>query len=392
MDLMQQFEYPLPHLKVNTDKLAVEVSGPYQGTLQISNEGGSTLEGALLSNSPFLWFPSQYFSGNKLTLEYEIQLDVYKPGDILYSSIVVMSNGGEKVIPVVVKIIPPAIVTKEEFVIADLKDFMAYAKRYANQARQLFTTQEFMMWLLSINYEYMDIYDDLARDPNKERALENFFILSKLKNKVTLFTDMNRMECIVNPHSTDPVEMKLEVKKMGWGYVEEEIKTQGAPWLSAPEVLKTADFDSNDTAQIPCVFYPERCLKVNTQGKITIGSLSVKVRMHKKQEIELALSKEFCAFQDTAELLVTNNTGTDASVEITPKDSYVRFEGKRYFVGEYLSIPFSVKVPTIQTVQMSIKKQPVLTTEISIAVSCAGQIVRKTLPITIGEFKGVSLP
>ncbi|MCL2699972.1 MAG: DUF5717 family protein, partial [Defluviitaleaceae bacterium] len=245
MDLIQQFEYPLPMLKILAEKIVIETSGNEKGALLVDNIGGGLLNGRVMSNSPALKFRETEFSGNQISLDYTCDTEGLKPGDVVHSEIVVMSNGGEKAIPLIIKVIPASIVTAEDIKLTSLKDFLAYAKKYPAQARRMFTSPDFAVWLTNMSYEYMDIFEHLVHDANKERALENFFILSKLKNRAVLSIDRKTFYIDVGPEQKDLITGEITVRKTGWGFVEADITADDEDWLAvSPDRLTTGRFSN----------------------------------------------------------------------------------------------------------------------------------------------------
>ncbi len=390
MDLIHQLEYPLPILKTDTDKLIVETTVlGYKGCINIKNAGGGILNGFILSKNPLIEFENEKFNENKVCVNFNINLDMYKNGDIIQTSIVIMSNGGEKIIPVIIKVVPHEIVTKEDIKIYTLKDFYSYSKKYPIQARRLFTSNEFMMWLINLQFELIEIYERLIKDSNKERALENFFILNKMKNKVTLSVEENKIEHEVFENHREIISGEIIVKKSGWGFVDEEISSKyNALWLKIHSSRVTSsDFRDTDKAVITYSIDPILIVKKKVFEKIIIGeNTAVDLRVRVAPVFTAVLKKEFLGFKDTGEIIITNNSKEEIMINVFSKENFVKFECSNHLVGSNARIPFNIKLSPFLMAQMAIKKQPTLSAEIYLKTTINKKKVEKILYITVGEY------
>jgi hypothetical protein len=384
MTKIERFEYPLPILKTSVEKLVVETSGAHQGQFVVSNGGGGLLSGVITANSRAVRFKPEEFAGNDSKIEYTLALDAYKSGDIIHTGAVIQTNGGEKVIPIHIKIIPQAIELPEGRV-ASLKDFYTCARKNPALAGELFASPEFMMWLTATGYEYMDIYDRLAKDLNRPRALENFFILSKLKKRVALAPEEPLAELTLAPLARGLEKGTLTVKKTGWGFVEEPIRVE-APWLVPDRrQLRGEDFDGENRARVGFTVDASQ-IRAGALCAVRVGEAAFRVEVRRKPYMKAYLSKEYMALEDEAALRVLNNTGEDLLVEVEPRDAFVKFTGRKYLVGKYAEIPFSVKMSAFQLAQLTLKRQPAIQTEITVLATLKAGAQRSALALTIGEF------
>lgn len=383
MNIREQFEYPLPVIKLGQDKLKIKTDRKYRGEIQIHNTGGGILEGRLLSNLKGLGFEPPEFSGNaKIT--YTLNLTGVKPGDKILSSILVLSNGGEVKLPVEIQIVRPPFMTPENIPITSLEDFLTYSKEHSTTAGLLLPSAEFKNWLMSASYPFMEAYELLTGDPNKERALDNFFIISGLKERTTIVALEDKADFDIRPYETEPIPAALPVRKNIWGHFEGELKVRhGSPWLTLMSSrLTSEDFNENHTALIRYHIEPALLEQPFNRDSIMIGELlEIPVTVKKRPGLAFALSKESYAFQDSGEILVKNLSGKDLILEITPQDDFVRFEGKRYFVSDVAAIPFQTKITGLQAAQLLLKKQPVIQTNIQIKTTVFDKIYKTTLTL-----------
>ncbi len=391
MEAAAQFEYPLPILAIDTDKIVIETSELYEGSLLVKNAGGGTLSGRITSNVSGLTFSPDTFDTNETRVYYNFTLDLYKTGDIIHSNAVIMSNGGEKYIPIYIKILFPTLVTKEDAVLTDLNDFYDYALKYPAAARQLFVSRDFMIWLVNINYEFPEIFEQLINDPNKERALDNFFILSKLKSRASLAFFDKRLEVRLKPGEKSMYYGSFQLTRLGHGYIEASLHLKNdAPWLRLGRTeISGGDFGTADTLSVSYSVDPLQLKSRFASETVCIageGGLELPVAVKTYSPISFRLSKETFIFQDVGEVLVYNNTGVDATVELSCKDSYVKFKARRFFVGAYGQIPFDIKITALQHAQFVLKKQPCVNTEIYIRAVYGSSVVTRTLRVTVCEF------
>lgn len=379
MDFIQQLEYPLPILKILAEKIIIETSGSENGALLVDNIGSGLLSGRVMSNSPAIRFHESEFSGNQVSLAYTCDTQGCKPGDVIQSEIIVMSNGGEKSIPLIIKVIPASILTTEDIKLTSQKDFLVYAKKYPIQARRLFVSPEFMIWLTDMGYEYMDIFEFLVKDSNKERALENFFILGKLKNRAILSIDRKTHYIAVSPEQKDVITGEITVYKTGWGYVEADVVADdGDDWLViSPERLTSGMFSHKDLALIQYSVNTAKLKNKMNQAVIKIsGGLKVILLVKKKPHICVSTDKNCYHSDDNGTLRVVNHCGEDIMIDISARDGFVKFEGRRYYMGSTANIPFTVKLNTLQLAQIALKRQPFFENEIYITTQVGSKVIR----------------
>jgi hypothetical protein len=369
MDIIELFESPLPELTTDIEKITVETSGNYEGSFIVKNTGGGELMGNILSNSGVIKFTPSYFNSKKTTVFYTLDISILKPGDVITTSVVIMSNGGEKIIPVTIKILPFCIETKENIKIATLKDFYRYAKKHPVSARQIFMTHDFSVWLTGISYPYMDSYEKLAVDPNKERALDNFFIISKLKKQAFAEPIAKDITVTVNPYKDKSVEGFLEFKRQSWGYTEEAVKlVNEKKWITlSKDKLTSADFDENNTAKIGYTIKPYYVTEKTDFEKITVGGNFIMFYVKKTPPLSGVLSDETFTSSKRGYVLVTNNTGRDLTIEVSVSDNSVKFESARFLISSFAKIPFDIKLPVAVSAQFLFKRRPSISAEIFIS-------------------------
>ena len=387
-DLLEQFEYPLPRLRLSADRIVMETAGGHTGSFWVENAGGSELAGTISSNSRSISFSPAAFRGNKVEIAYALHLDMYKPGDVITTSALIMSNGGEAVVPVEIRVVPPAVRTRDGHSISTLEDFLRYAQTHAVPSRQLFTQPDFMAWLMSIQYEHMEMYEHLTRDPNKERAVDHFLILNKLKAKSTVSVE--------TPDITVPVKTNADesgvivLRRADWGYLDAAFfLSEEIPWLRLGKTrLSAADFGEDGKAEVFFVVTAAQLRKRRQTVRVGVYAEGepvgeVFITAVRPRALAAAANREAYGYEDEGVLALTNNTGADLMVEIAPMDAFIRFEGKRYFIGEKAEIPFSVRLAGLQAVQASLTKRMSVASEVQVRARLGEEYLRERVMLHI---------
>lgn len=388
MGRLDQFELPPAKIKIDVDKIEIEASGGYEGSFFVRNAGGSTLEGKISSGSRSITFSPAEFSGNSVEISYTFVPDFYKQGDEIHTSALIMSNGGEAVIPISVKIVPPEIKAKDGQVVASLADFCGFARTSPVLARQMFTQWDFSLWLSSMGYKNMELYEHFTEDPNRERAVDNFLVLNGLKEKSRVSINSKQISLAVNYGSGEAITDALSFERSDWGYVDVQLRvSRGDSWLKlSKDRLTSADFNEDNYAELYFMVLPEflgkrfesAYIEVESESE-TIGGICIEVK--KKQGIDVALDRPSYGSDDEGFLDIINNTGKDLVVELTAKDSFVKLEAKRCFVGEHARVGFGIKMP-----QFSFKKQLLTKTEIFVRVISDELTYQRAVGLSIGGF------
>ena len=387
------YENPLPHLSVSVQSLVIETKDSHSGSFTIKNAGGGELSGRLLSRLAGLSFIPDSWSGNSQKIDYvwDAGRGAVKSGESASGHFFVTSNGGEAMIPVTAKHIRMSITTPSGKVIANVTDFYEYSRTSGDGARRMFTDSEFYMLLLATGYPYLEVYENLHKDANRERAMDNFFVLSGLKKKTEVYVKQKKLEFSSNKDET--LTGRFQIHKTDAGYVQTDIRTAGgAPWLTlSTGRLVSQDFDDSltavagfsiDAAKIPANFAREEII-VGTEENAADSNV-VEVIFRRKNSVLARLSRDSYKFDDTGLLIVTNNTGNNITVEPFCTESYIRFGAKRFVVDEYAEIPFEIKLSTFMNAQIFFRKIAYLKTKIEVRYSVPGFVHRKTLPVVVG--------
>ena len=407
-----KYETPLPKLSVDIDALSLETRSAHSGSFYIKNIGGGSLVGRILSRCKGLSFEPREFEGNaKIEYTFNAASAGLGIGEAVSSRFFVTSNGGEKEIPITAKHIKMSVATPEGRQIANLRDFYEYAQAHPSQARRIFIDSEFYMLLLASGYEFMEVYETLHRDANRERAMDNFFILSGLKKRTELEIMGEAASPLVfsasyraNPHNvtkpsagekvfeyygdTREISGEFKVKKSDDGYADAAIISENeAEWLKlSTGKLGAADFGEDRTATVSFAIDPSKIKQssgyIFARERVHVAGQFVDIIYNSLPPLVLKLNRASYRYADKGVIEVHNNTGAVVNMDIFCPENFIRFEQTSFSVGARAELPFEVKLSRFMNAQMLFRKLPYMKTVIEVRTSGA----KKTLPIIVGDW------
>ena len=395
---LTSLEYPLPKLAVSgdrliNDKLIIDTTpAGISGSLMFKNPGGQTLEGSVISCNPILSLESAEFNANQHRLTYNIPAGKYSIGEVTHTSLLVSSNGGEKIIPVIIKVISQALELNGAL-LTNLKDFAAYCRKQPQDAVAAFISDEFGDWLREQNVEHIDIYESMRTVPNPRLALEGFLVLHKLKNPVALFVSgaagKTAIEHEIIENHTEPIHGSIKLQRQLWGSFEAETYVKyHSPWLTLAARSVTEDcFAGSDTADLAYSIDPTKINSGRVSDKIVVGDIEVGVRIKASPAFTCHIDNAYLKTGSRGKLVVRNLSGSSARLELEASDSFIRLDLKdvpALPAGES-DIGFTAKLSPIQSAQMLIKKQPTISGELRVRITQGRRVFYKNLSITIGE-------
>jgi hypothetical protein len=390
VDVRQAFEFPPPTLSLGADEVIIDTKGEPEALFTIRNAGGGTLAGRIVSSARCVVFTPAEWEGNHLEVRcrYEPRGEAGIQPDDLEAEAQILSNGGEARLPVTVRMSRMSVETPEGMTLSNVADFYAYAKQYHAQARKLFFAPEFHMLLLASGYPYVDAFELLLKDPSRARALDNFFIISGLKGKTDIELPREPVEHTRAPGDDNMVYGNFAVTRSDGGYYEAAISAEsGAEWLSlAKERLFAADFDENNKALIKYSINPLNIKGRYARETIRVGDKTLQIVFRRPQPLRISLPREGYRFSDTGVIVVENAGGAEAVLEVFCKESFVRFEQRRYTAGAFCEIPFVIRLSALQSAQLLFRKQPCVTATIEVKAAVADTVVRKHLSLIAGEW------
>ena len=388
--MTDRFDTPLPIQNISIDAFNIETKDKYNSSFVIRNTGGGILNGKILSRCPGLTFDPPQWENNRQTITYTFNAAKagLATGESIEGHVFVSGNGGEARLPVSARLTKMSVTTAEGLTIANLQDFFEYAQTHPAQARRLFVDSEFYMLLLGIGYRYMEVYESLHKDSNRERAMDNFFILSGLKGKTTISVCDTCLEFDQKPDNSDIVQGSIKVQKSDTGYIEAPIVIQNnSQWLNCyASRLISGDFDQDLTAAVNFSIDPGKITTSYARDVVTIGTEQTEIVYRRTAPVIVRANRTALRYEDKGAIEVINNTGADIKVEVFCPESYVRFTARSYIVGKYAEIPFQIKLSAFLSAQLFFRKTPYMETVLEVKAIADGQVYKKIIPLVVGEW------
>jgi len=375
---------------VDTKSISIQAAIHHEDSFTIRNTGGGLLSGHILSRNRGLVFTPSQWSGNTQTITYSFSPDNagLTPG-ITNTTAYICSNGGEIALPISINSAAMTIPTAEGPAIATISDFYDYALVYPAAARRMFTSSEFYMLLLSTGYKYMDVYENLHKDVNRERAMDNFFILSGLKSKTHLMLEKQQIHLVLQ---TDKIYERFQVQKSNSGYADAPIATLGgAPWLAlSTGRLASSDYNNN-LATVDFSIDPQLLSGMFAREHIVVGPTPdtnniLEITVRRAAPLSIRLNREGFRYEDRGSIEIENNTGANIKVEVYCRDRYIRFYANTHMASAVHSIPFEIRPSAFASAQRLFSRLPYISTYIDVRAHAPGQVFHKRLHLNIGEW------
>lgn len=383
-NLLAHLEHPAPKIALSADRFDAHGAELVEGSFEVFNIGEGELEGRIDATSDFLKFPVETFVGNKINIDYSLDLEGLSGEHKAVA--IITSNGGEKIVTFDVRVNPPAIL-RGDAKIATLEHFVEYLRKNPIDGRRLFGQKDFMIWLFNMGYPSMDIYERLAADPNKERAVDNFLIFNGLKNKAAIVAEQTDIVATAS-HGESVVTGGMQLRKTTWGYAEADLNVRrGGDWLKLTKSrLTAADFDEDNVAEVDYIIMADEIKRRDVAIVDVVADCgntrSIRLQCNISGAFDARLDREAYYFEDSGKLLLHNNTGRDLMIDIYC-EPFVKFEAQRYFIGKYAEIDFQIKFSSLKAASMTFKKQLHTSTHINVSTASAGRESVKKLKLRL---------
>ncbi len=390
MDLKNFLEYPLPDIEIDVDKIAINMNEKNSGVISIKNIGGGILSGDVISNTECLVLDKNSFEGNDVKIGYNLVPSIYSSGDFIKSEIIIISNGGQIYIPVYITIANFDYLECNNEKIYTIKDFYSYYLKNYIEAIRIFYSYEFMLWLKNINYKHIDVVEEILKDANKQRAIDNFFVLAKLKEKTYVkITQKVFKYKYFNTKKDSEIIGLIPLKLIGTGYFEEDIYIdEDIDFIKlSKNKITNKDFDEEGNFNLEFRILKNKINSFFERRKILFNKLneSITIEISKKNPIEILFEKEYFLPTDKGCIKILNNIDEDMLIEIVPKDTFVFFEGKKYLISKYSEINFDVKLTGFLKAQMDFTKKTNIESDILIKAIFKDKVYKMEKKIYIGN-------
>jgi hypothetical protein len=394
-ELLEQFEYALPVIKADVSDIRIETFRDSRGEINLKNVGGGVLEGTVASNLSALTFTPESFSGNKTSLQYRFSAEMYVPGDIIETNVIISSNGGELIIPARITLTARSFTADDGTTVSSLEDFSDFAMNSPSEAARAFVRKDFEGWLSSIPAARLDLYEHFKFDTVKERAIDNFLILHGLKKKSKLFLDSSETDVSIPAGAKEPINGQIYLHRDEWGYVEAEVLLKDkAPWINViTRRLSSASFGRGEGVAdyvIDPALFSERRARADVIIRPTGGAELVhRIYVFLEPALSVRLNKDSFGFSDGGHVIIENNTGGDLVVELTPRHDFIRFQGRRYLISARAEIPFEVRLTSQRLFSLPERGALAIKSQILVKTIHNKHIFTRNLDMGVTDLKGL---
>lgn len=255
----------------------------YQGSFLIENQKDGDIRGLVYSSSFRVHCLEQGFEGNLVKVNFTFDSTGLLPGQVEQGRFTVVCNGGEYDLTYTAMVEKPFVMTNYGK-IQSMSDFRRLASQDFEEARKLFRARQFYDVLKYEDVRIINLYDNIRKWALDERALEEFLVGIKQKEKIFLTLSQERVEY------KDVLEDKkdtFEITKNTWGYAPIRICAQGDFISVKQNEITTEDFVGN-TYQLEYIIRREKLHAGYNYGMIQVETpyetLTVAVNVHQHVE------------------------------------------------------------------------------------------------------------
>ncbi len=279
------FKLQRPDIVFHETHLLITVSEgeTYQGVFTMEDKKGGTIRGLVYSSSFRVQCLEQGFEGNPVQIHFTYDSTGMKPGEMEKGKFTIVCNGGEFDLTYSLVVEKPFILTKYGK-IQNITDFKKLASQDFLEARKLFRTRQFYDVLKYEDLRVRNLYDNMRTWSLDEQALEEFLVGIKLKEKLFLTVDQDK---ISYKNIMEDGKGRLDITKNTWGYATIRIDTQGDFLHVTQKHLTTDDFIGNHY-HLEYFVKKDRLHAGNNYGKILIATpyetLTIDLCVHQQVE------------------------------------------------------------------------------------------------------------
>lgn len=237
------FQAPRPEVTFPESHIVMRVGEgeKYRGSFSLQNEGEGTIRGLVYVSSYRMKCDEEGFDGNPVNIYYTYDGTGLVPGHVEKGRFTIVCNGGEFDIDFTAIIEKPFVMTSYGKV-QSLEDFKKLCFRDREEALRLFRSRDFYTILKYEDKKIRSLYDNMRRWEMNRRAMEEFLVGCKQKEKIFLTLDEESRSFISLVESRKD---SLMLKKNTWGYQEIEVRAQGSFLSVETPYVTTDDFTGN---------------------------------------------------------------------------------------------------------------------------------------------------
>lgn len=223
-------------ISLSVTSLAIEVAEGRvaRGQIVIESENQVPMKGEAYSTNDRLELETQEISGIRQEIPYYFKGKLAAAGAVFSGTIVLVTNGGEYVIPYEIRVLARFVETSEGR-LSEMEDFLGLYERKRKEAVELFFTPLFEKVFLKDEPEKRLLYHAFMKSRKRNLIVEEFLTAAGYKPPVHLTLPG---EPITLSKETEKVELSLE----GSGYLEGRIYSEQGRLCVTPEKFSGDDF------------------------------------------------------------------------------------------------------------------------------------------------------
>ena len=260
-------EMPEMILSCDTFRLRIREGGQARESLRLRSGSGRKLRGLVTSDSPRIVPVTDEFAGNPCEISFGIYTTGLSAGSTLEGKLLLITDAGEKEVPVTVSVISPA--EEDAPGVRTLDDFARLCENSMRDGFRLFTGDSFEEYLRGKNRPYLSLYRGMSHNPVSYQHLEEFLVATGRKEPVRLSLDRQSRAVY---HITVSQKDTLYIYRSTWGYVRAEIETEGG-FLSVSRKVITPDDFIGKVCPLEYVIDSSRIRQGRLFGKILLHTV-----------------------------------------------------------------------------------------------------------------------
>ena len=270
-------------LFLSCDSIALEVERgkKAEGNFTVSKEGNDRMKFLVHTDMRGLSFPKEAFSGKENIVFYQYDTEGLRAGEIKRGNIFLITDCGERTIPVSVTVSASCILTAKGK-INDLYRFFQLAKTDFKEAVRIFHSREFEEVFLQEEEEKRLVYRALVKSESREHALEEFLIAEKKKGR-TFVKAKNSNYNLGEIHESKGGSFLLELTQEGW--FEAEVKVKSSFLSTEAREISADDFEQGKYS-LKFMVNPQKMKDSEETGRICITNLffTLELFVHAKKK------------------------------------------------------------------------------------------------------------
>ena len=214
-------EYDVPVLEVSVSEIDKKVYSEksFKSSFTVFSSNEVPLKGFVYSTNENIIIEDKTFAGMSQEIHFSVATEYINDGDEVVGEINVVSNGGEVVIPVSIKVESVSYTTS----IGELKNLFHFANLVQmnyDEAVTIFKSDNFAHIFLQDDFYLLSIYEGLKKSSSINIALEEFLISANKKQPTKIALSQNEKQYDM---VTEDEGDTIIISKENWGYTEIDI-------------------------------------------------------------------------------------------------------------------------------------------------------------------------